>query len=745
MFYAHPDASSNLIRFSIRGVDAPAGRLRVYDRRRQLLATAGVLRKNDGLHGELWLPLARTTTIVSELEAPGLRGPLRTTHRLVPHRKWTLHLINVVAAARLTEELRRLSPIGRAIQTAIYTRSQVTVNPLPSSLDLSQLDHVPFLRMAGQARDVERHVGIPMSTAAFTRNGAELPWTAGLALLGSGVRIMLTERAAGDIFQWRRMPDGARLLVVSIPPGGTPSDLGFTLAREEMTERVEQWLTTSPPFLATAYRFDTAIIVDTVTDETLPLIRASVSDWNARFAYPRIAIGKADDLLQQFDSRGGTAIPVAPPDPDPQPVSDVPSTVQLVAIAESRRGAVARRAEHLVAALAHALESAGSGLDAIAAQVSALVPGTLVFNPSPFSRSDLLRMTDGTERVVTDVPGLGYAYFPDTTDGGHREEREDSRGWTQSAETHVIEGEQSSLTIDQATGAIASWIDRVDGREWVRSGSPGLNALEAARLERVTHLSLPGVASRLVAQRWSPGRGAIKSTVTVYDHLPWVDIENDAEAVGDRAMSYHFPFAMTEPRVMWEIPAGHNERPAPVRRLEHLRWMRVAGPDDAVLFRALDAPHASVALDGSLVSYAPRGLSRYRLMSQSPHSSPDSPWVFGWGTEPLMTARVRGGQAGRLPRFGRLFSIDRVGVAVLGIVPAEGDGDLIIYLQELLGVDRRVSLGAGVLRFGGARSVDYLGRDRGELPRSPDGTVTVPVGPHGVSALLLSGVELNGG
>src|SRR5258708_9752557 len=35
-----------------------------------------------------------------------------------------------------------------------------------------------------------------------------------------------------------------------------------------------------------------------------------------------------------------------------------------------------------------------------------------VFNPTPFSRTDVAAMPDATERIVTDVPALGYVCVP---------------------------------------------------------------------------------------------------------------------------------------------------------------------------------------------------------------------------------------------------------------------------------------------------------------------------------------------
>src|SRR5262249_24047056 len=66
------------------------------------------------------------------------------------------------------------------------------------------------------------------------------------------------------------------------------------------------------------------------------------------------------------------------------------------------------RVERLVAPLVARVSSTAHGLTAIAAQFAFRTPATLVFNPGPFTRSDVAVLPDGTERVVTDVPGCGY-------------------------------------------------------------------------------------------------------------------------------------------------------------------------------------------------------------------------------------------------------------------------------------------------------------------------------------------------
>jgi hypothetical protein len=646
-------------------------------------------------------------------------------------------LLTAADPAELARSLNELPALQRAVQATSYNSYQVAVNPLPHSLALTRLEHVPFLRMTENAHAVEREFGIPVSDAAVVADITQLLSTAVLALAGSGVQVISIEHRGGDPFQWLVGPDGSKLLAIVTPPGGNTESLGFTATVEEMEQRVGSWLSESPLFLSPAYQKSAAVIVNSAPDQELGSVSRAVSEWNSRYAYPRITVGRSDPLVEFIEQTRGAAIPVLRP--RPMLAHAVPSGSQLTEMAQAGQRSAEARTSDMLAVFAGLLGSEGSALETVAAEVAAIVPGTLVFNPSPFSRSGVVTMTDGTEQLATNVPGLGYAYFPDSRDPAT------AAGWSETSSGYDIEGEQLRVTIDRSSGSVASLLQKESMREWVRAEADGLNVTEASRLESISRWRLSQIATRLELQRWSPGRGSLHTTVTVYDGLPWVDIVNDAEAVSGRGMEYRFDFAIDGAEVAWEVPAGSEETSAPVELLEHLRWMRLAGYSDAMLIRCSDAPLASVGPDGSLVSHAPPGRSRYRLATQSRYQNLDEPWMFGWGTSPLHTARVEPRQSARLPTFGNILDIDRVGVAVLGIIPAQSHDGAVVYVQELMGVERRVSIAAGLIRFTRARIVDFLEREQGDWLVPEDGRVLLPIRGRGVSAVLLAGLELNVG
>src|SRR6266511_5640557 len=68
--YQQPDGRNNLVRVAVTGLDAPAARARVTDRRGTLVGSAGLLPSGGPaeLAGEGWVPLAAPSDFQIELE-----------------------------------------------------------------------------------------------------------------------------------------------------------------------------------------------------------------------------------------------------------------------------------------------------------------------------------------------------------------------------------------------------------------------------------------------------------------------------------------------------------------------------------------------------------------------------------------------------------------------------------------------------------------------------------------------------
>ena len=166
-----------------------------------------------------------------------------------------------------------------------------------------------------------------------------------------------------------------------------------------------------------------------------------------------------------------------------------------------------------------------------------------------------------------------------------------------------------------------------------------------------------------------------------------------------------------------------------------------------MVFRWLDAAYTACDVNGHLVSLSIPGRSRYRLKLASPYAPPDEPWHFGWSAEPFVVTPVvaNASGSGRLPRFGAMVTVDQPAVAVLGMKQADNEDGAIVYIQELLGVAREVKIAAGILGFRGARLVDGLERQLGEVPVRADSAVTLSIPAHGVVVVLLIDLFIRGG
>lgn len=461
---------------------------------------------------------------------------------------------------------------------------------------------------------------------------------------------------------------------------------------------------------------------------------SSVREWNARFAYPRIILGDTPAFLRAA-SRGD----VSPRVPPPAAAVPVPSRAEADGLAQARLAESRRRSEAMIACLATLVPGSGAGLERIANQLAMPAAGTLVFNPTSYARTELVRMADGSDRVATDIPPLGYAYFPSGTgDGGAwRPIHEDGPPLT-------IGTRQFQLALDPGTGAIRSLTPVADRTDWARA-DVGLNAVPGARLEATTREALPGVAARIVARRRALWGGEIHSTITLYERLPWIDIVNDADASSAGAVAYQFGFAPPVAEVEWEIPAGAG-RATPPCEYTHLRWLRVMGEGGSALLAAREPAWGSADRDGTLTSYGPSGRSSFRMavIPAGRFVFPEDPWRFGWGIEPAVTAPLRGRGRSVLPSFGSLLVLEQRGIAVVGMQRAsDGDG-VIVYLQELSGRSRVATLGTGLIGFEDARQVDLIERDLGPPIMVMRNGVGVSLPAHGVAAVRLLGVTLAG-
>src|SRR5713101_3666353 len=92
--YQQPDGRNNLVRVTVTGLDAPAARARVTDRRGTLVGTAGLLATGASLAGELWVPLSRAAGAEFQIDVEvGKQRVGSRRVRLTPPRRWTVYWI----------------------------------------------------------------------------------------------------------------------------------------------------------------------------------------------------------------------------------------------------------------------------------------------------------------------------------------------------------------------------------------------------------------------------------------------------------------------------------------------------------------------------------------------------------------------------------------------------------------------------------------------------------------------------
>lgn len=719
IFRKAPDGRLTLVRFTVRGSDAIAGRLRVYDAARQLIGTAGVLRRGDVLAGELWLPIGRHTRVRTELETPETRHPLRTAHVLDPGPRWIVHWMPVAPIDDHATALLDAATLVRGAVGGALAAEGLRLAPVPPTVERAwgRLDHLDLVRVVAPAAEFAAQANIPLADAAVLDGAPAHPGLA-LALAGSGVRTVFATDAPPT--SALTGPDGSIVSVVAVGRGATPANLGLQQTLADAERQIASWLATfTPPPDPSATEH--ALIVGAAV-ERFGVSRKLFDDWNATYAYPKLVLGEVDAYREAARSDDHPMPPSLTTPPAAMPASL--DAAAAASIASARREQNAARSPRIFRPLAQAIGAPAGALDAMARAFSLPIAGIAVLNPTPFARSDVVEMADGGIQVVTDVPGNGYAVVP-------------------AAPVHAtapvpggalaITGAVGRVEIDRSTGAVAA-ID-AGARGWI---DPGLrvNDVIGARLESWTTQVIPGIGTRIDLTRSTPD-GSLRSRVTVYDTLPFLDLENAMYDAPSLAVS-HACFARPS-AYRWEVPGGAVADRPPASPTPLLRWIAVGA----------DAAGVTMAADGA-GAFSVDAAGRVTLIGTSPlrcrltlHATmlADDPWRTGWSIVPLEAFPTgRFGPSGP-PSFGSLFATDQAGVVVLDAIAVEGD--VIAYVQEIAGVARRCRVLPRVLAFAGATHVDLAGRSVGPADVEADGGVALTLRPFGISALRLEGVRLN--
>ncbi len=370
--YQQPDGRNNLVRVAVTGLDAPAARARVTDRRGTLVGTAGLLPGNAGLSGEVWVPLSRPADFQIEVEV-GKQRVGRQRVRLAPPRRWTLYWIaSSHTDVGLTDLQERTLEIHRANLDAALTRmpahpefrwtadcalqvisyvetrapaagqaltqalreGRIGLSALFAHLLTGILDHETLARAIWPAGVFAREQGLGF-LAALCADVPGQTLTFPSVLAASGVRYLASgvdpERAAPLLspadaaraqltgewtvypqLYWWEGPDGSRVLHWRSDQYADGPRFGFDVGPAEMARRLSDWLLGHPVLVSPGYPYDVALVWGAAGDNgpVDEAMVANVEEFNRRYAYPRLVAARPEDFFREVERRWGVNLPV---------------------------------------------------------------------------------------------------------------------------------------------------------------------------------------------------------------------------------------------------------------------------------------------------------------------------------------------------------------------------------------------------------------------------------------------------
>lgn len=440
--------------------------------------------------------------------------------------------------------------------------------------------------------------------------------------------------------------------------------------------------------------------------------------------------------------------------------------------------------------------------------------GRLVFNAGTWERTDVARIAggagktlsyDGRELASVDLEnGDAVALFREVPPVGYLALAESDRDpRPPAADGEALDAKAGGFTVqlDPTTGAIRSLTgpdgkERVKPTEWsglnqfvyARGGehsamwtsgdradlkTPPQLQLTQAKLVRARRERLPGIGIRLVVERALEGFPAITSIVTLYDELPWVDIENrvtKTATVAKEALYVAFPFAFAKPTVDVEVPLGRmtvdrDQQPGSCRDwFCHAHWVWLHELNDGVLWSGPDTPlftlndlfrgawRRSIVPDGTLFAYAmnnywhtnyaaSQGGSvtfRFRVSLVAPGDAAE-PVRRGWAAcDPLyVSPSYTNDTAGPLIAKDRaLFYADK-NVMLVAAKPADDGEGAIVKLLDIGGQTRAVGVWPAAYTFKLARHTSLVEQNGDSIPVASDGRASVDLAAWGVAAARL--------
>jgi alpha-mannosidase len=449
------------------------------------------------------------------------------------------------------------------------------------------------------------------------------------------------------------------------------------------------------------------------------------------------------------------------------------------------------------------------GLQAVAGKVKTDSPTLVVVNPSNWPRTDVIRTqlpaglgiadasvanggpaADGTTSLlVKDVPACGYrtiklAPVPPTT-----EAPAESPG-------NTIESKFYRITFDLETGAITSVLDKetntelVDPKapyrfnEYLYVSNPPKTDLYRDKVKpaltigtpsdaTLTRKKLGALGEQMIVESSAPQTPKIVSTITVWDDIKRVDIENrltKTETFNQEAVYFAFPFAGSQPVFRYEIPCGlvredKDMIPGACRAwFSAQHFVQVDSTAGSVTWSSPDAPlvcfqdinrgtwpTALTLGNGYLYSYAMNNywwtnykagqggdfVFRYALTS---HAKSDTAQSAHFGAEvaaPLLATVPAAASTGPLTdAASSLLEVAEPNVVLFGLPQSETGDGVVLHLRETAGQQTVAHIKIGALGVHSATLCNLIETPQGPLSIQ-DGTIAVPLKPWAIAAVKI--------
>lgn len=467
------------------------------------------------------------------------------------------------------------------------------------------------------------------------------------------------------------------------------------------------------------------------------------------------------------------------------------------------------KAQYAIDANQSASQLLDQGLQAVTAQVQHDGPALVVVNPSNWPRTDIIQTRlpaglsvadsttacsapagDGsTSLLVKDVPACGYRIIKLAPGTVAAADPAEPPGTT-------IESNFYRITFDTATGGITSVLDKetntelVDPKapyrfnEYLYVSNPPRTDLYRDKVKPPLTINTPTTAKftrkkfgalgeQMIVETSAPQTPRIVSTITVWQDLKRVDIENrlnKTETFNQEAAYFAFPFVGSQPIFRYEIPCGlvredKDMIPGACRAwftAQHfvqvdstagsITW---SSPDvPLVCFQDINRgtwPTALTLGNGYLFSYvmnnywwtnyrAGQGgdfVFRYAFTS---HAKSDCAQSTHFGAEvagPLLSTVCASKSTGALNQAdASLLQVAEPNVVLFGLPQSNTGNGVVLHLRETAGVQTVAHVKIGALGVHQATLCNLIETPQGPL-EIQDGTIEVPLRPWSVAAVLI--------